>query len=192
MWLHALPFPAISSRPNRWPPPRRSRLTPGLVRTKSSHRLVRAAWARFISPATRASKRESRVQDSTFLSRRETRVQATFRAGGTGHLFAAAFQHLHPEAGIPAPLSARQVVSECGLGGAAIFRQAAMGFAVAWMWRAPGPRRPIRWMPHPLVQSQLEPVNPFYPATADGKRFLAHDLPLQNTSQLCYSIGALL
>jgi Tol biopolymer transport system component len=38
--------------------------------------------------------------------------------------------------------------------------------------------------PHALWQPRLEPVNPPYAATTDGKRFLANELPLQSTSQL--------
>jgi eukaryotic-like serine/threonine-protein kinase len=38
--------------------------------------------------------------------------------------------------------------------------------------------------PHELWQPRLQPVNPPYAATADGKRFLADELPLQSTGHL--------
>lgn len=38
--------------------------------------------------------------------------------------------------------------------------------------------------PHALWQPRLVPVNPPYAATADGKRFLANELPLQSTSHM--------
>ncbi len=49
------------------------------------------------------------------------------------------------QAGIPAPVSARRKLSQnVAWAAAAIFLLAAIGFAVAWMWRAPSPRRPVR------------------------------------------------